>query len=80
MGEGVIGFEEKTRNVHIFFFLIISYLRVMQPLNLLAATSRKMLWFGRTGDGWVLQAGLRGHECVHVLMIRIRSAGVRLKL
>lgn len=68
MGEGVIGFEEKTRNVHIF--LIISYLRVMQPLNLPTATSRKMLWFGRTSDGWVLQAGLRGHECVHVLMIR----------
>lgn len=44
MGEGVIGFEEKTRNVHIFFF-IISYLRVMQPVNLPTATSRKMLWF-----------------------------------
>lgn len=53
----------------------------MQPLNLPTATGRKMRWFGRTSDGWVLHAGLRGHECVHVLMIRcIRSAGVRLKL
>lgn len=54
----------------------------MQPLNLPTATSRKMLWFGRTGDGWVLQAGLRGHECVHVFNDPrcIRSAGVRLKL
>lgn len=41
MGEGVIGFEEKTRNVHI---IIISYLTVTQPLNLPTATSRKMLW------------------------------------
>lgn len=41
MGEGVIGFGEKTRNVHI---IIISYLTVTQPPNLPTATSRKMLW------------------------------------
>lgn len=40
MGEGVNGFGQKTRNVHI---IVMSYLAVTQPPNLRSATSRKML-------------------------------------
>lgn len=47
----MIGFEEKTRNVHI---IIISYLTVTQPINLPTATSRRML----LGEPLVGEGGL----------------------
>lgn len=37
----MIGFGQKTRNVHI---IVMSYLAVTQPPSLRSATSRKMLW------------------------------------